>query len=166
MGTARILLVGEGLNQYSQLAQRLACWGADHQYASSCGHACAMLKEQSFHLVISRLKLKDGPASWMFPLIEGSPTTLFCSQPVAVGCWWLPVIERGKLCWGAPGLRAREFGDFLYRMVITDVNKRLPRSLRGVDESIVEPQRGDSLSPGKRHWTRMVGDFVVFPNNE
>lgn len=53
----------------------------------------------------------------MIPLLEGSPATLFCSQPVAIGCWWLPVIESGKLCWGAPGLRAKEFGELLHRMV-------------------------------------------------
>lgn len=117
MATIKILLVGEDLNQHSQLAQRLASWGAERQYASSCSQACALLKEQAFDLVISLLTLTDGSASQMIPLLEGSPATLFCSQPVAIGCWWLPVIERGKLCWGAPGLRAKEFGELLYRMV-------------------------------------------------
>ena len=117
MGTIRILLVGEGLNQHSQVAQCLACWGAERQYASSVRQACALLKEQAFDLVISQLKLTDGPASQMIPLLEGSPVTLFCSQPVAIGCWWLPVMEGGKLCWGAPGLRAKEFGELLHRMV-------------------------------------------------
>ena len=59
----------------------------------------------------------DGLASQMIPLLEGTPATLFCSQPIAIGCWWLPVVERGKLCWGAPGLRAKEFGELLHRMV-------------------------------------------------
>ncbi len=57
MATIKILLVGESLNQHSQIAQRLACWGADRQYASSCSQACTLLKEQAFDLVISRLKL-------------------------------------------------------------------------------------------------------------
>jgi hypothetical protein len=117
VATIKILLVGEDLNQHSQLAQRLASWGAERQYASSCSQACALLKEQAFDLVISLLTLTDGSASQMIPLLEGSPATLFCAQPVAIGCWWLPVIERGKLCWGAPGLRAKEFGELLYRMV-------------------------------------------------
>jgi hypothetical protein len=115
--TIKILLVGEDLNQNSQLAQRLASWGAERQYASSCSQACALLKEQAFDLVISLLTLTDGSASQMIPLLEGSPATLFCSQPVAIGCWWLPVIEKGRLCWGAPGLRAKEFGELLHRMV-------------------------------------------------
>jgi hypothetical protein len=117
VGTAKILLVGDGLSRHSQIAQRLACWGAEGQYASSCTQACALLKEQTFDVIISRLKMKDGPASRMIPLLQGSPATLFCSQPVAVGCWWLPVMERGKLCWGAPGLRAKEFGEVLRRIV-------------------------------------------------
>jgi len=115
----KILLVGEDLNQHSRFAQRLACWGANLQYASSCSKACDLLKAEAFDLVVSRLKLTDGSASQMIPLLEGSPASLFCSQPVAFGCWWLPVIERGKLCWGAPGLRAKEFGEFLHRMVAT-----------------------------------------------
>jgi hypothetical protein len=127
MGTVRILLVGEGLNQHSQLGQSLACWGAESHYASSCGQACAVLKEQSFDLVISRLKLRDGSASRMIPLLEGSPATLFCSQPVAIGCWWLPVIERGKLCWGAPALRAKEFGKLLHRMLTQNASQQAAR---------------------------------------
>jgi hypothetical protein len=117
VATIKILLVGESLNQHSQIAQRLACWGADRQYASSCSQACTLLKEQAFDLVISRLKLTDGSAAQMIPLLEGSPATLFCSQPVAIGCWWLPIIDRGRLCWGAPGLRAKEFGELLHGMV-------------------------------------------------
>jgi hypothetical protein len=120
MGTARILLVGEGLNRHSQLAQCLADWGVERQFASSGSQACALLKKQAFDLIISRLKLADGPASQMIPLLEGSPATLFCSQPVATDCWWLPIIERGIVCWGAPGLRAKEFGELLHRMVARD----------------------------------------------
>jgi len=117
VGTIRILLVGEGLDQHSQVAQCLACWGAERHYASSVRQACALLKEQAFDLIISRLKLTDGSALQMAPLLEGSPATLFCSQPVAIGCWWLPVVESGKLCWGMPGLRAKEFGELLHQMV-------------------------------------------------
>lgn len=117
MAAIRILLVGGSLNQHSQFAQRLACWGAECQHAPSCSQACALLKEQTFDLVISRMKLTDGSAAQMIPLLEGSPCTLFCSQPVAIDYWWLPIIEKGKLCWGAPGLRAKEFGELLHAMV-------------------------------------------------
>ncbi len=119
MATIKILLVGEDLNQNSHFAQRLACWGADLQYAPSCSGACALLKEQAFDLVVSSFMLTDGSALQMIPLLEGSPATLFCSQPVAIGCWWLPVIESGKLRLGAPALRAKEFGELLHQMVTT-----------------------------------------------
>ena len=118
-GHIKILLVGEDLNQHSHFAQRLACWGADLQCVPSCSQACVLLKEQAFDLVVSRLKLVDGSALQMVPLLDGSPTALFCSQPVADGCWWMPVVEVGRVCWGAPGLRAKEFGELLHRRVTT-----------------------------------------------
>jgi hypothetical protein len=120
VGTIRILLVGEGLNQHSQLAQCLVRWGAECQYASSSSQACALLKEQVFDLIISPLRLADGSALQMTPLLEGSHVTLFCSLPVAIGCWWLPVVQSGRPCWGAPGLREKEFGELLHRMLTTD----------------------------------------------
>lgn len=126
MATIKILLVGEDLNQHSHFAQCLACWGANLQYAPSCSQACALFKERAFDLVVSRLKLVDGSALQMVPLLDGSPATLFCSQPVADDCWWLPVVEGGRVCWGAPGFRAKEFGEFLYRMVTT-----MPGSAQG-----------------------------------
>jgi hypothetical protein len=38
-----------------------------------------------------------------------SRTTLFYSQEVEDGCWWLPALRRGTNCFGAPAFRPSEF---------------------------------------------------------
>jgi hypothetical protein len=67
--------------------------------------------------VLSEMTLVDGSASQMIPLLQGRPTMLFFSYPVANGCWWIPVVQKGKECRGAPASRPAEFGEFLHELV-------------------------------------------------
>jgi hypothetical protein len=115
MRRPNVLLVGESLNQYSYLAQRLTSWGGECRFAISHKHVCALVGQQSFEMVISEMNLVDGSALRMSPLLEGSRSSLFCFYPVRVSCLWIPIMERGQICWGAPALRPNEFGRVLRR---------------------------------------------------
>ena len=115
MRRPNVLLVGESLNQYSYLAQRLTSWGGECRFAISHKDVCALVSQQTFELVISEMNLVDGSALRMIPLLEGSPTSLFCFHPIEDSCLWIPVVERGQICWGAGVLRPSEFGRILCR---------------------------------------------------
>ena len=60
MGKPRVLLVGECGNPHSQIAERLACWDADCQFAKCYTEARDLLKKRTFKLVISGTRLIDG----------------------------------------------------------------------------------------------------------
>ena len=115
MRRPNVLLVGESLNQYSYLAQRLTSWGGECRFAISHKDVCALVGQQNFELVISQMNLVDGSALRMIPLLEGSPTSLFCFHPIEDSCLWIPIVERGQICWRAPALRPSEFGRVLRR---------------------------------------------------
>ena len=115
MRRPNVLLVGESLNQYSYLAQRLTSWGGECRFASSYKKACAWLRQQTFELVISEIHPTDGSAFRMIPLLEGSSTSLFCFHPIEDSCLWIPIVERGQVCWSAGVLRPSEFGRILCR---------------------------------------------------
>lgn len=41
--------------------------------------------------------------------LVGTPTCVFYTFPVENGCWWLPALQFGKDCHGAPAFRRKEF---------------------------------------------------------
>jgi len=71
MGRPTVLLVGERLNQYSHLAQRLASWGGECRFTDSHTVARVLLGHQAFELVIGELHSMEGSAPRMIPLPEG-----------------------------------------------------------------------------------------------
>ena len=75
-----VLRVGESLNQYSCLTQRLTSWGGECRFATAHKEVCALLGQQTFELVISGMNLVVGSADE--PLLEGSPSSLFCFDPI------------------------------------------------------------------------------------
>lgn len=137
MSRPNVLLVGETLNQYSNLAQRLTSWGGECRFAISQKSVCALVGQQTFELVISEMKLVDGTASQMRPLLEGSRSSLYCFLPVQNSCLWIPIVERGQNCWGAPALRPSEFGRVLHRALTVE------RAVTISEGRIIEP----SVSP-------------------
>jgi hypothetical protein len=41
--------------------------------------------------------------------LAGSNASVYYTFPVENGCWWLPALQNGKDCHGAPAFRRREF---------------------------------------------------------
>jgi hypothetical protein len=113
MGNLNVLLVGKSASQYSLLEQRLTSWGGKCQFAVSHGEVRGLLVQKTIGLVISEMKLVDGSALRMMPLVKGSPTSLFSFHATANGCLWIPIVEKGRICLGEPALQPREFTGFL-----------------------------------------------------
>jgi hypothetical protein len=109
----KVLLVGQSARSSFQLLQWLDNRGCQCHFASSCNDACILISQTAFDLVISQFELQDRTAYPLLGRLLGSTATLFFSKPVENGCWWLPMLVRGKECAGAHGLRPGEFLDTL-----------------------------------------------------
>ena len=112
-GGLKALLVGQAARSSFQLLQWLDNRGCQCHFACSYEDACKSISETAFDLVISQFDLPDRTAYPLLDRLAGSTATLFFSKPVENGCWWLPMLVRGRECVGAHGLRPGEFLDAL-----------------------------------------------------
>jgi len=113
----KVLLVGQTARSCLQLLQWLDNRGCQCYFASSCNDACILISQTAFDLVISQFELQDRTAYPLLDRLLGSTATLFFSKPVENGCWWLPMLVRGRECVGAHGLRPGEFLDTLGKTI-------------------------------------------------
>ncbi|HEU5400580.1 MAG TPA: hypothetical protein VFU86_04435 [Terriglobales bacterium] len=68
-----------------------------------------MLRNREFDLVLCPMRTRDGSLYPVMKLLEGSDTTMFYFHPVEQGCWWLPALRRGQLCFGSAAYRGKDF---------------------------------------------------------
>jgi CheY-like chemotaxis protein len=134
-----VLLVGETTTGFLRLVNWLCNQGCRCHFATSYRDACSLISRTQFDLVLSQYQLPDRTAFPLLARLTGSPTTLFLSTHVESGCLWLPMLERGKRCIGAPVLRSDDLTEAL--------SKALDRDTRS-DESGTPGvgARGDSPS--------------------
>jgi len=104
-----VLLIGETSRSSIQLMNWLYKQGCQCHFAMSCQEACSLISRTQFDLVLSQYQLRDRTAFPLLDWLAGSPATLFFSTAVEKGCLWLPMLERGERCVGAPLLRSSEF---------------------------------------------------------
>ena len=116
-----VLLVGETSRSSTQLMNWLYKRGCQCHFAMSCQEACSLISHTQFDLVLSQYQLPDRTAFPMLDWLAGSPATLFLSTPVENGCLWLPMLERGKRCVGAPLLRSNDLPEALGKALNTAV---------------------------------------------
>jgi CheY-like chemotaxis protein len=112
-----VLLVGEVPGSSLQLLLWLYERGCRCHFATSYQDACSLISRTQFDLVLSQYQLPDRTAFSLVDWLTGSPATLFLSTVVESGCLWLPMLERGKRCVGAPLLRSSDFNEALSKML-------------------------------------------------
>jgi hypothetical protein len=76
-----------------------------------------MFDDYEYDLVLGPIRLNTNSLYPLIGLLDGSSTTLFFSQAVENGCWWLPALRRGLNCFGAPGYRFNEFATVLDKTI-------------------------------------------------
>jgi CheY-like chemotaxis protein len=104
-----VLLVGDGARNASVLENHLRKRGCNISFASSKNEAMELLQHRQFDLILSEFILSDGTAlQFMSPLL-GTKTTMFVSNTVEDGCWWMTAIFQGQDRTQEPGMRPREF---------------------------------------------------------
>jgi CheY-like chemotaxis protein len=112
-----VLLVGEVPRSSLQLLLWLYERGCRCHFATSYRDACSLISRTQFDLVLSQYQLPDRTAFSLLDWLIGSPATLFLSTVVESGCLWLPMLERGKRCVGAPVLRSSDFNKALAKVL-------------------------------------------------
>ncbi len=117
MATPRILLVGDNETRPYWLSERLIDWGGQCQFASCRTDVAVLLRSQRFELLLSRMRLPDGNAFELIPLVQGRSTSLFSYLPAKDGCWWLPLVQSGKECISGPALPEPDFMEKLEELV-------------------------------------------------
>jgi len=103
----KVLLLGEGEEDWSNLALHLEDQGCDCWLAKSTEDALTLLDRQKFHLVLTTKPLLLG--NEIVERLEELNCNVFYRYPVGDGYWWLPAMDHGKECLGATALRPREF---------------------------------------------------------
>jgi hypothetical protein len=126
--TPKILLIAASPMSVSFLTERLKEWACEIHFASSCKEAKTFVGNHQFDLVLGEFALRDDSSSSLAASLVGSSTTLVYSYPVETGCWWLPAVKDGQLCWGSLAMRPSEFIGFLDN-VLTDIRSRQPATL-------------------------------------
>ena len=118
--TKMVLLVGETTTGSLRLVNWLYNQGCHCHFAASYRDACNLISRTQFDLVLSQYQLPDRTAFPLLDRLAGSPTTLFFSTHVESGCLWLPMLDRGKRCIGAPVLRSGDLTEALRKVLDGD----------------------------------------------
>jgi hypothetical protein len=112
-----ILVMAENAQTPSSLAKRLRQVGCLCSFATSYSEALWLLRNRSFDLVLSPMRLQGITVLPAIDLLEGSRVTLFYSHAVERGCWWLPALRRGEKCFGSAAFRSSDFGSVLDEVI-------------------------------------------------
>lgn len=105
--SAHALLVCKD-HEASYLSDSLARRGWVCDVAPSFEIACQLFGIVKFDLVLSEVRLLQASTNPLLRLLTDSEGSMFVSHGVEAGCWWLPVLRRGRFCWGEPALRPVE----------------------------------------------------------
>ena len=112
-----MLLVDDTPVPSAAVKRALSSLQCDWRYAASCEEALAAMEERTFRVVLSKFKLADGSGRRLIPAVQMASSWLFLSFPVEEGCWWIPVIEAGRLSVKAAALHSREFRSALVKIM-------------------------------------------------
>lgn len=109
MEVLNVLIVSTIGNGAGYLREQLENRGCRCWSANSTEELTAMADRQAFDLILSTSWLPDQTLG----RLQDSNSTIFVSYPVRNGCWWLPVLERGRRCLGEPAMRGNEFANLI-----------------------------------------------------
>jgi DNA-binding NarL/FixJ family response regulator len=116
-GEVGVLFVDDSPVPSASAARALSSLQCEWRYAASCEEALAAMEERKFRVVLSKFRLADGSGRRLIPAAQMASAWLFLSFPVEDGCWWIPVIEAGRLSVEGAALHSREFRNALVKIV-------------------------------------------------
>jgi hypothetical protein len=114
----RVLLVGRGIEGSSVLWKHLTKKECQIQCASSVEQGLTLLEMESFDVVLVPMNTDTGHRAHLIENLLNSSSYLFYSLPVEDGTWWIPVIDSGKHCLGAPAVHSGDFVSVLDELLL------------------------------------------------
>ncbi len=104
-----VLLVGKGARNSPVLQNHLEKRGCNVCFATSQEEAIELFHLRRFDMVLSEFTLADGTAYQLIPPLLGTNTTMFFSNAVEDGCWWMTAVFDGQNLSADPGMRPGQF---------------------------------------------------------
>jgi hypothetical protein len=103
----RVLMLGEKAIAPSWLLRHLEQRACDCWSAESADRAVALFEKHNFQLILNFGPIAE--AVRMLPRLRKSDCSIFSAFLVEQGCWWLPMMQMGRECFGTSALRTAEF---------------------------------------------------------
>ncbi len=119
-----VLVVERDARCTSALESYLHKRGCEICLATSKKEALEFLDRRRFDLVLSEFLLSDGTAYALMPRLLGSATTMFISNAVEDGCWWINAIYEGQDRSQDPGMRPAQFKIVLDKILLSSYRSK------------------------------------------
>jgi hypothetical protein len=116
-GDILVLLLGESSGSFHLLQKSLERRHCSCLRVHSYEQAHHLLGEETPDIVLSAIPPQPGAISSLTGRLTGSKASFYYAYPVENGCWWLPALHRGELCFGAPAMRPSKFAGLLDQVV-------------------------------------------------
>jgi hypothetical protein len=111
----KILVLGENHAGWVGLQKQLEKRGCRCWFARSAEEALALNGARDYDLILSSISVSQ--IDTCLSDLGGFQANVFYCHPVEDGCWWLPIVRHGQKCFGAPGVRGREFMGVLEQII-------------------------------------------------
>ena len=119
-----VLLVGDNARNALILQTHLEKHECGVRFATTLKEARDLIGKQCFDLVLCEFLCSDGTASQLTPFLHNTQTTMFFSNAVENGCWWMCAIADGQDCPDQPGIAPGEFRVVLDQLLSNLQSKR------------------------------------------
>jgi hypothetical protein len=87
-------------------------------YAESSQEAEQLLREEAPALLLAEShSCGIAPQKLVELLLKVGTADAYCAHGVETGCWWLPMVVKGRACLGSPALRPSQFARVLDELI-------------------------------------------------
>jgi len=104
-----VLLVGRSGSWGMPVLKSIEKFGAESSFASPQNATAKYVQENRFTIVLLDSTVSSEERRRLASELVGSSVSVFYTFPVENGCWWLPMLRRGRECQGAPAFSRNEF---------------------------------------------------------
>jgi hypothetical protein len=112
-----ILLVGRNGSWGTKVLKSLEKFGAELSFAAPQTVTAEHVRKGAYLIILLDSTVSSEQRRQLASELAGSSISIFYSFPVENGCWWLPTLQNGQDCHGAPAFRRNEFPNELERIL-------------------------------------------------
>jgi hypothetical protein len=112
-----VLLVGRNGSWGKLVLKSLEKFGAELTFAPPQAVTPEHVRKGAHNIILLDSTVPPEQRRQLASELAGSSVSIFYSFPVESDCWWLPTLEHGQDCHGAPAFRRNEFPNELERIL-------------------------------------------------